>query len=492
MAYLITRAGSGEVQSGFITRGHRDYPPDKGGKSFHYRNCTIEQAGSGSYGTRWRCDRLQPSEIWIPIGQPSPYPIGDDPTKNCKQSATTTYKQWGGRRKGGHKSTCAYGMVFANIKAEEMASARAACTALAEGQQLRDQPHGMKWKHKDVRRAAAGSSGDLYMAYPTRPTRGNLRLHCWFKDPLPSKNRPFQERQRARLLASGARFLTEAEKEEYASLCPPKTSSAGIEVPRKPVWKRKIDRMPFNPLITRTDIAEGEHELRCYPDLSGLEVVIDPTLSQIRREEALVIGSQLTAEEEAEREERQQQLREHLERGEEQEHPWHVRYRIPLMLLGGMIVLGGGAALVQRVTRRKKATSNPDAYRYPIDEWPADYRKGVMDAWDDHKKKGPEYTHERWNALRGPLKGTFSKDYVDGYHDGFDASLGMSMAIDKYKRSQPKKNPTFLFTVGINGTGRTIKIKAPTITAAKKVYDRKYRRTWGPAYVRPATPRERM
>jgi hypothetical protein len=354
MAFLLTKSGEGEVQRGFITRGHKDYPPDKGNTSFYYRDCRISQEGTGPYGTRWACDRLQPSEIWIPIGQPSPYPIGTDPTKNCKQSLATTYKAWDGRRKPGHKSVCAYGMVHEVPTGNLFTTAQRACQALAEGQQLRDQPYGIRFRHKDVKRAGARSPGDRYYAYPASPVKGALQPWCWFKDPLPSKNRPFMEREHARLLASGARFLTEAEKEQYASKCPAMTSSAGVEVPRKPVWKKKTDYFPHNPMITRTDIAEGEHELRCYPDLSGIEVQVDPRLSAIRQQEAFALASQRTAEEEVEAEQQRQEVRDYLQRGEEAEHPWHVRYRIPLMLLGGMIVLGGGAALVQRMTAKRQ------------------------------------------------------------------------------------------------------------------------------------------
>lgn len=440
MAYLITKAGSGKKQTGFITRGHADYPPDKGGKSYHFRDCSVVQAGGGPYGTRYSCTRLDPSEIWIPDGQRSPYPAGDDPTVNCRQTVATTYRQWGGRRKAGHKSVCAYGMVHAEPSSREAGAAKAACMALAEGQQLRDQPQGMVFRHSDARNPAAGSPADRYMAYPTSPRHDNLGLRCYFKEPLPSKETPFQQSRSDTLIASGHRFITEAEIEQYNSLCQPYMSPSGIEIPRKPVWKRAGDYFPSNPAYAKTDIADGDHELRCHPDMSGISIVIDPTLSRLNQQEAHAISAVLTAEEEAEKERQNQEMQDFLDQGEEQEHPWYVRYRIPLMLLGGMVVLGGGAALVQRMTARRRAIkANPDAYRYPIDAWPADYRSGVMDAWDDNKKNGPQHCHDRWNQLRGPLEGTFSQNYVDGYHDGFDASLGMSIAVEEHKTS--KKNP---------------------------------------------------
>jgi hypothetical protein len=259
-----------------------------------------------------------------------------------------TKKNWGGKLTKGNEGYCAYGTVTDVPAGSAFTAAKAACMALAEGQQLRDQPGGVYWRHKDVRRAAPGSTTDRHKAYPARPTKGDLRLHCYFKTPLPSKDRPFQEREQSRLLAAGFRFITEAEKEQYASLCPPATSATGLEVARKPVWKKTTDYFPANPLVSRTDVAEGEHELRCYPDVSDIQLVIDPRLSRLNQEEALAIAAQSTAEDEAEREEQRQQMEEYLRQGEEPDTSFFVRYRIPLLLLGGMVVLGGGAALIQR------------------------------------------------------------------------------------------------------------------------------------------------
>jgi hypothetical protein len=346
MAYFKIKRRGSSVVTRTTTLGNRDFSPDMGGKSPHFANCRlIQDGGTGAYSSKWECDKLDPTYVLVPDRG------GKLPHQDCSLTRSNVTDTWNGSSRMTFKEyACKYGNVVRNVTSDEKGKLEQACASLGQGQQ--GEP---VWVHKDELLPAPGSPADKYVAYPSGiafVTAGNLKLQCRYANPLPDKEAKYQQKVTDFRRAKGERDITEAEVEKYKELCTPFMSSAGIEIPRKPVWKKTITKL--GPNDKRLGVVEGQHELRCVPDMSGIAFVIDPTLTKLQQEEALALQAQQASQDTAASEAEQQELQQYLQQGEEAATPWYVRYKVPLILLGGMIALGGGAAVVQRIMSGKK------------------------------------------------------------------------------------------------------------------------------------------
>lgn len=318
-------------------RGHRDYSPDKGNTSFHFRDCVLKVDAAGAYGAFWDCQRVDHKQITVQKGYNPPLPEGDDPERNCKLKSTTPA--------GTKYFDCPRWVVDAVIPEANLEHYKARC--LVEG----IQGHPEK-RLQAERKPAAGSAVGRFLLYPGVPLPPDHLLRCRFDVPIPSKDRAFKEAVYRREQAAGKRFLTEAEKEQYSSLCEPYVTSTGAEIPRKLSWRKESDYIGTT--LRLTDIKEGDDILVCVPDLAGVKLQIDHQLSRLNRERAWAAASQQSPEEQQRLADRQEELQLILSEGEEPATPFYVRYKVPLIMVGAMLVLGGGAALVQRVVKKRK------------------------------------------------------------------------------------------------------------------------------------------
>lgn len=326
-------------------RGHKDYPPDQGGKNFHFRDCRLKREGSGAYGSVWDCNRIDHKTVLVRPGDNPPLPEGDDPERNCKRTSITS--------SGTRYFKCPRWVVDAEVTEGEAAQYADQC--LIEGQQGTPE-----WRLKSASRPDRGSSSDRFFHY-TDVVRGDHVLRCKFAEPIPSKERAFQAAAHARLVSAGKRFVTVAEQEQYGSLCQPRVTATGVEVPTRLSWRKKTDYI--GTAIQRTEVTDGDYILVCVPDTSKVKMVIDAELTRLQQARANAMTQQRSAAEQQALEEAQAELQRILAAGEEPQAPFWVRYKVPLLMVGGMLVLGAGAALVQRaLTKRKKMTANPDVF----------------------------------------------------------------------------------------------------------------------------------
>lgn len=321
-------------------RGHKDYPPDQGGESFHFRDCRLKTEGAGAYGSVWDCNKIDHKRILVRAGQNPPLPIGTDPERNCKVSTTTA--------SGSRYFDCPKWVVDAPVTDADAEQHAAQC--LIEGKQGTPE-----WRLKTEKRPDAGSSSDRYVHY-TGIERGDHVLRCRFVEPIPSKEQAYQQALHARLVAAGKRFVTAAEQEEYGALCQPRVTATGVEVPTKLSWRKTTDYI--GTAIQRTDVTDGDYILVCVPDTSKVKMVLDTELTRLNQQRADAQGRS-PAEQQA-LDEAREELQRILAAGEEAEAPFWVRYKVPLIMVGGMLALGLGAALIQRaLSKRKPLTSNP-------------------------------------------------------------------------------------------------------------------------------------
>ena len=351
MAYFKVKRRGSSVVTRTTTLGNRDFSPDMGGKSPHFANCRlIQDGGAGAYSSKWECDKLDPTYILVPDRG------GKLPNPDCALSKSNVTDTWNGSSRMTFKEyACKYGNVVRNVTADEKVNLEQACASLGQGQQ--GEP---VWVHKDELLPTPGSPTDRYLAYPSGlafVTAGNLKLQCKYANPLPDKEATYQQKVTDFRRTKGERDITEAEVDKYKELCTPFMSSTGIEIPRKPVWKKTITKP--RPNDKKLGVVEGQHELRCVLDTSGIEFVIDPTLTKLQQQEALALQAQQASQDTATSEAEGQELQQYLQQGEEAATPWYVRYKVPLILLGGMVAIGGGAAIVQRLMSGKKAPVVP-------------------------------------------------------------------------------------------------------------------------------------
>jgi hypothetical protein len=343
----------GELQfkDRFDVRGSRDFSPDKGNTSFHFRNCTLKVDAPGAWGATWDCQRVDHKQVTVRAGQTPPLPIGEDPERNCKLKSTTPA--------GTKYYDCPRWVVDAPISETDLASFRPRC--LLEGRQ--GEP---EWRLKAEKRPDAGSSADRYFQY-LDVFRQDKVLRCKFTEPLPSKEAAFKAAAYKTAVAAGQRMLTEAEKEQFSSLCEPYVTVTGDEIPRKLAWRKETDYIGST--IVKTDIVDGGFVLTCVPDLSAVKIKIDNQLTQLNQERAWAAASQRSPEDQRRLQEQQDELQRILAEGEETPTPFYVRYKVPLMMVGAMLVIGGAAAVIQRVMKGKTLLKkNPGPFVVPEGE----------------------------------------------------------------------------------------------------------------------------
>lgn len=327
------------------TRGHKDYPPDQGNTSFNFRDCRLKSEGEGSYGSVWDCNKIDHKTVTVRAGQNPPLPEGTDPERNCKVQSTTPA--------GTRYFLCPRWVVDAAMTESDIEGYKPRC--LIEGQQGT-----LEWRLRAEKRPDAGSYADKFLHY-TDVVRGDQVLRCKFAQPLPSKEAAFKRAAYDLAISQGRRVVTAAEQEQYGHLCEPYVTASGAEIPRKLSWRKETDYIGTT--LVRTDVKDGDNILVCVPDTSSVKIQIDAELSRLAQERAWAAASQTSAAEQRRLEEQQAELQRILAEGEEPSTPFWVRYKYPLLMVGGMLVLGVGAALLQRVASKRKAMkSNPGVF----------------------------------------------------------------------------------------------------------------------------------